>query len=59
MAVVKANAYGHGTAVVAPLIRDHVDWLGVDALTEAEALGALQKPILILGHTEASDAERG
>lgn len=58
MAVVKANAYGHGAAVIAPFVRDHIDWFGVDALEEAEALASLGKPVLILGHTDASDAER-
>ncbi len=36
MAVVKANAYGHGAALIAPVIRDHVDWFAVDALAEAD-----------------------
>ena len=58
MAVVKANAYGHGAALVAPAIREHVDWFAVDALAEAYELRALEKPILILGHTDASEAER-
>ncbi|TDI36415.1 MAG: alanine racemase [Acidobacteria bacterium] len=58
MAVVKANAYGHGAALIAPAIRDHVDWLAVDALAEAEELRGLEKPILIFGHTETSEAER-
>jgi len=58
MAVVKANAYGHGAALIAPVIRDHVDWFAVDALAEAEELRALEKPVLILGHTDTSEAER-
>ncbi len=57
MAVVKANAYGHGAALIAPAIRDHVDWFAVDALAEAEELRGLEKPVLILGHTDASEAE--
>ena len=57
MAVVKANAYGHDAAQVAPAIRDHVDWFAVDALAEAYELRALERPILILGHTDASEAE--
>ena len=31
MAVVKANAYGHGIEVVAPVAAKHADWLGVTA----------------------------
>ena len=52
MAVVKANAYGHGARLIAPVIRDHVDWFAVDALAEAEGLREYEKPILILGHTD-------
>lgn len=42
MAVVKADAYGHGTGPVARTARRHgVDWLGVALPTEALALRAL------------------
>jgi alanine racemase len=60
MAVVKANAYGHGARFVAPLLVSEVDWFGVDSLVEAEELSSIgiAKPILILGHTERDDAER-
>jgi alanine racemase len=60
MAVVKANAYGHGASLVAPLLQGEVDWFGVDSLEEAEELSAagIEKPVLILGHTEPEDAER-
>jgi alanine racemase len=59
MAVVKANAYGHGSGIVAPAIRDQIDWLGVDSLSEALTIVALElaRPILILGHTDREDAE--
>ena len=41
MAVVKADAYGHGADVVAPLLRSHgVTWLGVALPWEAMALRA-------------------
>lgn len=41
MAVVKADAYGHGADVVAPLLRSHgVTWLGVALPSEAMALRA-------------------
>jgi alanine racemase len=49
MAVVKANAYGHGAAWVLKALAPHVDWFGVDSLSEA--LYAT-RPTLILGHTE-------
>src|SRR5688572_4926098 len=54
MAVVKANAYGHGIDVVAPVATQHADWLGVNNLEEALAIRdlGLDKPVAILGHTE-------
>jgi alanine racemase len=57
MAVVKANAYGHGVALVAPAIRDLVDWFGVDSLPEAIEVHELgvERPILILGHCPLED----
>lgn len=53
MMVVKANAYGHGLAEVAPIVAPCTDWLGVNALDEALALARLgiEKPIAILGYT--------
>jgi len=32
MVVVKANAYGHGLEVYAPIAAERADWLGVNAL---------------------------
>jgi alanine racemase len=57
MAVVKANAYGHGLIEVASTISDKVDWFGVDSLAEALKLReiGIKKPILILGYTELAD----
>ena len=54
MAVVKANAYGHGIEAVAPVAALHADWIGVNSLDEALLVRALgtEKPIAILGHTE-------
>jgi alanine racemase len=41
MAVVKADAYGHGVRRIAPLMREHgVEWLGVALPSEALALRA-------------------
>lgn len=57
MAVVKANAYGHGlTETVQALGSRDVAWFGVDSLEEAltvRAAGAKQ-PVLILGHVPDS-----
>jgi len=54
MVVVKANAYGHGLEVYAPIAAENADWLGVNALDEALAIRALgiRKPVAILGYTE-------
>ena len=59
MAVVKANAYGHGIEVVAPVAAKHADWLGVNSLEEALTVRELgvDKPIAILGHTELDNLE--
>jgi len=53
MAVVKGNAYGHGISEVAYVLKDEVDWFGVNNLEEALVLKNLgiKKPILILGYT--------
>ena len=56
MAVIKADAYGHGAVQVARLLDDHCPFFGVSSLSEALELrkAGIQKPILILGHTPAS-----
>ena len=53
-AVVKANAYGHGT-VVATFLQPYVDGFCVATFREAETLAsyAIYKPIIVLG--EVSD----
>ncbi len=56
MAIVKANAYGHGVDWVAPyLVKLGADQFGVSCLQEAVELRNLgiRKPILILGYTPA------
>ena len=59
MAVVKANAYGHGLEVVAPAAAERADWLGVNCIDEALAITRLgiRKPVAILGHTPAAQIE--
>jgi alanine racemase len=51
MAVVKANAYGHGLGTVARALADHVEMFGVANVTEAEELRAqvADIPVFILG----------
>ncbi len=61
MAVVKADAYGHGVEQVAQTLEQAgADWLGVSNLEEALQLRALGHtlPILILGYTPPQEAER-
>lgn len=60
MAVVKANAYGHGDRVIATeLERNGVKWFGVSNIDEAISLRncGIQGNILILGITPAELAE--
>ncbi|HKY53273.1 MAG TPA: alanine racemase [Anaerolineales bacterium] len=51
MAMVKANAYGHGVDGIAPFIEPHVDYFGVAILEEGIHLRELgiTKPILVAG----------
>ncbi len=53
MAVVKADAYGHGAVQVARLLQDQCAFFGVSSIHEALELrqAGLQTPILILGQT--------
>ena len=58
MAVVKANAYGHGAAMIAGALQPNVDALAVASLEEASALRdvGITLPILLLeGLFEASE----
>ena len=53
MAVVKADAYGHGAIQVARLLQSKCSFFGVSSMLEAMELrqAGLHNPILILGHT--------
>ena len=53
MAVIKADAYGHGAIQVARLLQDKCAFFGVSSMLEAMELrrAGLYNPILILGHT--------
>ena len=56
MAVVKADAYGHGAIQVARLLEGKCAFFGVSSMLEALELrqAGLRSPILILGHTPES-----
>ena len=56
MAIVKADAYGHGAIQVARLLKDKCAFFGVSSMLEAMELrrAGLDNPILILGHTPVS-----
>jgi alanine racemase len=54
VAIVKANAYGHGLVEIAKIaVSSRVNWLGVDSIDEALKLrkAGIDAPILILGYT--------
>ena len=53
MAVVKADAYGHGAIPVARLLQESCSFFGVSSVLEAMELrqAGIKTPILILGHT--------
>lgn len=60
LAIVKADAYGHGAAIVVPAIEDEVAMFGVATLDEARALST-RRPILLLSpclSAERADALR-
>ena len=56
MAVVKADAYGHGAVQVTRLLQDKCSFFGVSSVLEAIELrrAGIYNPILILGHTPIS-----
>lgn len=60
-AVVKANAYGHGALGVArAALESGADRLAVICVDEGEQLrrGGIEAPILVMGHSEVSEAKR-
>ena len=59
MAVIKADAYGHGAIPVAKLLQDKCAFFGVSSVLEALELrqAGLTIPILVLGHTPVSAYE--
>lgn len=62
MAVVKADAYGHGILQTSEVVlRNGADYLGVAILDEAVTLRnhGFKAPIVILGYTPVSDLAPG
>lgn len=57
LAVVKANAYGHGAVKVAKFLENKADYLAVAATDEALEIrkNGVDSPILILGHIPYGD----
>ena len=53
MAVIKANAYGHGAVPIARLLQDRCSFFGLANILEAMQLrqAGIDKPILLLGYT--------
>ena len=56
MAIIKADAYGHGAVQVAKLLQEKCRFFGVASMLEARELrqAGIRTPILILGQTPAS-----
>lgn len=60
LAVIKADAYGHGSCEIASRIDDLAYYYGVASVDEAEELrkAGIKKPILIIGYTSPEDYDR-
>ncbi len=56
MAVIKADAYGHGAVQIARLLEPECPFFGVSSVSEALELrhAGIKTPVLILGHAPAS-----
>ncbi|MCM1286778.1 MAG: alanine racemase [Clostridium sp.] len=60
LAVIKADAYGHGSCEIARRIDDMAYYYGVATVDEAVELrnAGIKKPILIIGYTSPEDYDR-
>lgn len=60
LAVIKADAYGHGSCEIAHRIDDLAYYYGVAAVDEAVELrnAGIKKPILVIGYTSPKDYDR-
>ena len=56
MAVIKADAYGHGAVPIAKFLEEKCAFFGVSSMAEAMELrkAGIQTPILVLGHTPSA-----
>ena len=62
LAVVKANAYGHGLVEASAIaLAEGVDWLGVNSVEEGVALrdAGIDAPVLVLGYVPLGRPRRG
>ncbi len=58
VAVVKANAYGHGMKEVVGILDNHVDYFQVDDIEELRELRTITNmPTLVLGYIQKNDLE--
>jgi alanine racemase len=58
VAVVKANAYGHGDVEVVSMLNDYADLFQVDDIEELRRVRMVtDKPVLVLGYVSLSDLE--
>jgi alanine racemase len=57
LAVIKANAYGHGALEISRALRNQVEYLGVANIAEAAALGTTGCDILLLSPCLPSERE--
>ena len=59
LAVVKADAYGHGAVEISKFMQNQCDFLGVACVDEAMELveAGIKKPILVLGYVSPSEYE--
>lgn len=58
VAVIKANAYGHGQNEIAKLLENTVDYFQIDDLEELKLLRQVsQKPALVLGYVAKDELE--
>lgn len=59
LAVVKADAYGHGAVEISRFLQDKCDFFGVACVDEAMELveAGITKPILVLGYVSPSEYE--
>lgn len=60
LSVIKADAYGHGSVMLAKYLEDLSDYYGVATIDEAVELrkSGVKKPILIIGYTDCEDFDK-